>query len=652
MVSELLPKAVALHQSGHLEEALALYNEVLKAAPKNADALHLAGLVQHQLGKNETAAELVGKAVMLQSQSALYLTNYAVILNVLSRFDEAESIAAKAIKIARENGMSWHCLGIAQLGKKMFSEAHKTLATAVSLDPDNAEFQNNLGTAHRNLNQNKLAVVVFKKAAGLDPNFATAHSNLAEALLSTGELDDAEKTCRDALIKFPEYAPFYLTLGRVLMNLSMINEAKHLFEKYLELHPLETKGYLALAGAENVLGEFSDALNTLEKAEKINSHSAEVIQMQGMLHLQLGDQRLAKKKLEEAVRLDPDMSTAYLELAQLRGVELTSKQQERLRQMLLRKDLAAVPKSVAAFTLARCEESAGDFAQAFAYLEEANKLRLEVLGAFGFSFNAAKFAADIEKTKMFFSSTFFVREQQNVASELPVFIIGLPRSGTTLVERIIASHTKAAGVGELTEIESIVSSLNSDFGAYPEKLLEIGESEKRVLSEQYLFGLQNRAPRALRIVDKNPFNFLHLGLIKTLFPNASVIHCRRDVRDVGLSCFMQNFADALPWTNSLVSIGNYINCYEKLMTHWQNTIGQDILTIDYEDVVYNLEQNARVIISHIGLEWDENCLLFHETKGGVQTASSVQVREPIYQRSAGRWKKYEEHLKPLLDVLN
>ncbi|MBT4589787.1 MAG: hypothetical protein HOC57_10920, partial [Rhodospirillaceae bacterium] len=391
---------------------------------------------------------------------------------------------------------------------------------------------------------------------------------------------------------------------------------------------------------------------TLEKAAAINPASGDVRQMLGSLHLQLGDADKARENLTETVRLNPDNSKAFYEMSQLPGVDLTSQQLEHLREMVSREDLSEASKSEAAYTLARCAEKIKDYAGAFANLATANKLRLSLLENFGYTFDASAQAIEIQKTIDFFTAEFLAAQTRDESSAAPVFIIGLPRSGTTLIERIISSHTEAAGLGELTEIEKIVSTLKSQNPAYPECLSDIKTDELRQLGGGYLSFLQDKAPGARRIVDKNPFNFIHLGLIKSLFPKAAIIYCRRDLRDVGLSCFMQNFVDPLPWSNDLELMGQYFNQFGKLMDHWQQVLGEEILTLDYEKVVVDFESHARSIISHIGLAWDEKCLAFHEADGGVQTASTVQVREPIYQRSVGRWRNYEAQLNPLIEILD
>jgi tetratricopeptide (TPR) repeat protein len=532
-------------------------------------------------------------------------------------------------------------------------EAQKSISKAVDITPENVEYLNNLGTTYRSLNQNELAVGAFRKAVAIDPEFVGAGSNLAEALNSVAQFAEAEKICRQILQDIPDHAAAYLILGRVLLNRSKHEEAVPILQKYVELSPGQVKGYLALAGVQNILGDYKEAEKTLDFAATIDPNSVEVMQLQGMLQLQLGNQDLAKEKLENAILLDADLSPAYFDLSQLKNSKLTQHQSDHLKQMLSRDDVVDAPRATATFTPARVAEKSGDVAGAFSFLEDANKIRLSLLESLGYSFDANTFTKYIQEQIDFFSPGFFKTiEASEDSSKKAVFIVGLPRSGTTLVERIIASHPEAHGAGELTEIENLAGSIKSIQESYPEGIAALEPSQSHELSNQYLAYINSKASTVIRVVDKNPFNFLHLGLIRMLFPKAAILHCRRDLRDVGLSCFMQNFSDPLPWTNDLRSIGQYFNQYDRLMNHWRGIEELDFLTIDYEELVSKFDETARTIISHVGLEWDNKCLDFHETAGGVQTASSAQVREPIYQRSVGRWKLYENQLKPMIEVLD
>ncbi|MGI9465390.1 MAG: sulfotransferase family protein, partial [Aestuariivirgaceae bacterium] len=234
-------------------------------------------------------------------------------------------------------------------------------------------------------------------------------------------------------------------------------------------------------------------------------------------------------------------------------------------------------------------------------------------------------------------------------SERPVFIIGMPRAGTTLCEQIIASHREADGVGELDEIKNLASQLAPQ--PYPAQVGQLGKNDIGNLAAKYLRRIDSLADRAaLRVADKWPTNFLHLGLIAILFPNARIIHCERDPMDTCLSIYAENFS-GVAYSNDLEHIGAFYRQCRRLMAHWSNVLPTPVFNLSYEDMVENQEASTRDLLDFCGLAWDPACLEFHTTKRTVKTTSMQQVRQPIYSRSIGRWKNYERHLGPLRNAL-
>ncbi len=646
--TDLLQQAIALHQSGKLYDDLRLYDQVISVDPDNADALHLSGLVHHQLWQNERAASLIGQAVSRRPDSALYLNNYLIVLNELRLFSDAVTVAQKVTELDPGNGAGWYGLGVSLAGLGNYPEAQKAISQAVSIEPQNPLYLNLLGNCYRGLNQDELAISSFRKAVAAQSDYFLAALNLADTLLATGDLDEAQSICDAVLVQVPDHELPYLIKGGIALRRSDHRDAEELFRMSVDLAPEDTRGYLGLAGVPNITGKFADALDILQKAEMIDLEKAAVKQQQGSLLLLLGHHDEAAAKLREAIALDPDIASAYFELVQLKNNSLSQEEFAHVRRMTNRDELPEVSRSVAAFACAHIEEKSGSYDEAFVHLKLANELRLKVLNRAGHSFDPSSHEKFIDRIMSVFEN---ITLPCGNNSDVPLFVLGLPRSGTTLVERIINSHSAAFGAGELTEFKKLSDQILIEKGRYPDGLSQFAEGDAGNLAYQYLKHLTFQAPDARRIVDKNPFNFLHLGLIHAVFPNAKIIHCRRNLMDVGLSIYMQNFADPLPWTNELEAIGEYIKLYERLMAFWRDSLNIKILEVHYEELVTDLETYSRQIIDHVELEWESGCLDFYKIEGGVQTASTAQVREPVYTRSIGKWRNYETQLLPLANIL-
>ncbi len=322
-----------------------------------------------------------------------------------------------------------------------------------------------------------------------------------------------------------------------------------------------------------------------------------------------------------------------------------------LEALLARNRLSADDKKKLHFTLAKAFEEKADADAAFAHYRRGNELQRAAFAGQSLRFDAEAQDRLVARTEAVFTGQFFAERQSfGIASEAPVFVVGMPRSGTTLVEQIAASHPQVHGAGERWEMDVAAHNLSDTLGAqapYPENVAELDEATAARLGEAYLGRLREVAGDAERVIDKLPFNYLRLGLIAVLLPRARVIHCRRDVRDTCLSCYFQNFSIPYPWTTDLCEIGRYHRAYERLMAHWRSVLPRAMLEVDYEDLVADQEGQSRRIIDFLGLQWDPRCLDFHRTQRQVSTASAWQVRRPIYATSVGRWRAYERMLEPL-----
>jgi tetratricopeptide (TPR) repeat protein len=376
--------------------------------------------------------------------------------------------------------------------------------------------------------------------------------------------------------------------------------------------------------------------------------------------IQLGRLPEAIACCHESLRLAPDGVLAYVHLGELavqRLYQFTDEEVRRMESLATAHDLGRVPEgghrlsddnaSGLHFMLAELCDRNSEYDRAFSHYRRANDLKAQVLRQKNLAFDREGHRRLIDDLIATFDRRFFERVRSfGLATEVPVFVVGMPRTGSTLVAQVLSSHPQVVGAGERRELGDILTGA----APYPALMSRLDRFAARALAEGYVSRLSRLGPEAARIVDKMPHNYLHLGSICALFPNARIIHCCRDVMDVCLSCYFQNFT----WVNyatSLEDLGFYYRQYERLMRHWREVLPLPVYEVEYEQLVREQERVSRGLIAFCGLDWSDRCLAFHENRRAVQTASKMQVRRPLYTSSVARWKRYECHLFPLQQAL-
>ena len=365
-----------------------------------------------------------------------------------------------------------------------------------------------------------------------------------------------------------------------------------------------------------------------------------------------GDLDDARSSFEAALDINPDFAEAFRKLA---GHRTFSADDPQVLHMTKLVDAGGVHAGVAVnlhFALAEIFDKAGNAEQAFRHLHQGNGIKRQTLK--GYDPNVVLHR--IARTARIFNTDLF--EQFRSAGDpdaRPVFIIGMPRSGTSLVEQILASHPRIYGAGETRfvelELANVITRIQPDKG-YPDFVPGLNPEELAVMGQGIMQALSQNSGNAERITDKMPQNFIYAGLIKLVLPNARIIHCRRDPLDTCFSCFKKMFSDDVPFSFDLQELANYYKSYRALMDQWRDILPGGMLEVDYENVVDDLEGEAQRLIDYCDLDWDPACLAFHETKRDVATASNLQVRKPIYTSAVAAWKPYEAYLGPLLELRN
>lgn len=425
--------------------------------------------------------------------------------------------------------------------------------------------------------------------------------------------------------------------------------AVELIEKAIRIAPEFSDFYNHLGLARQALGQNEQAKRAFRTAIQMETGFFEAHNNLGIA-LQAGGRLAdAQSAYRRALELQPTYTEAWLNLASCKHFESdTDTDLVAVKGLVDRSELPEVDRMRALFALGKIYDDLGRYDEAFHHYQEANRI-LDRTN----DFDPAPFVEEIDRVIRTFDTDYFQRlDAHGDDSASPVFIVGMPRSGTTLVEQIFASHPLAYGAGESPALPKLIAKLPRLLDSrrpYPECMTDLSNGQKlQRAASVYLDALRAEAPQGVNsISDKLPFNFRHLGLIATLFPKARVIHVSRDALDCCLSIFFQPFTRGHPYSSDLEHIGAVYAAYQRTMSHWRRVLPIPVLELSYEELVEDVETQTRSLIEFVGLPWNPACLEFYKTRRSVQTASAWQVRQPIHKSSRARWKKYEDQLEPL-----
>ncbi len=459
----------------------------------------------------------------------------------------------------------------------------------------------------------------LESAAELAPDWPATHYHLAVAHTNLNEWAAAERAIRTTLELQPNFPNAAHLLGGVLCQRERVEEAMYWLRKGVEADPKSVAALRDLAVAQMFLGDLKAARENLLQVIEADPTSAQVLPM--IVELTPADQFPA-----EALRVKKVL---------MRMAETADSLPESLRIELYT-------------ALFRAHDQRGDTDTAFFFAERAADLKRS-----GLNYNIDADEALADAVMGAFEAPLFERlKNVGAADPRPIFILGLPRSGTTLTEQILCAHPDVFGAGETTTMLSLVARITGKNGeAYPDWCPDMSGADARLVGDAYLSRLPKPSAAESRTTDKRLENFLNIGLIALALPNAAIIHCRRDPRDMAFSCYTTLFSGGQEWSYDMGEIARYHRLHERVMAHWNRVLPGRILEVQYEDIVADLPGQARRIVEHCGLTWDSACLKFHETRRPVRSASLIQVRRPIYESSVGRWRPYAAKLAPLFEAL-
>ena len=481
--------------------------------------------------------------------------------------------------------------------------------------PEQPDALNLMGTLAVHAKRYELSIELLEKAVKISPKNVDYRNNLANSYIMADAPAKAMPHLRKAISLKPRFVEALLNIARAYRALNKAEEALKAYRRVLTFDP----GNLP---ARTGCGDVCIDLGHMDEATAV---------FRGLL------------------KEDPGSTHAIVGLATSHAFSPEDTEIGLFVAALDNNDLADAGRAAINDALGKVHSDIGRHDDAFRYYLEAKRLS-------GGDYSIEEYRTYVDKIIGLFSADFFA-ERNNFGhpSERPVFIVGMPRSGTSLTEQILASHPKVTGAGELVDIDEILLRITKDAprtsDAYFNSLSELSKEYSKTEARAYLSTLDRHSRSALRVVDKMPHNFQGLGLISLMFPQARVIHCRRNPMDTCVSCFTHQFNDAHDYASDLTTLGLYFREYNRLMKHWTKTLNLKIFELNYEDMIEDQVRMSRELVDFLDLEWDDACLAFHETRRSVRTLSRWQVRQPIYRTSVERWRRYDSYLGPLKDAL-
>ncbi len=680
--------AGTLYSQGKYGQAAKICQQLIAVRPENADAHNVLGVSLAAGGNPKAAVETLRRAVELAPTAASIYANLGEILRQQGETEEAAAILEKAVELDPKNSQALNNLGITYFERGKVKKAVEFYRQAIAARPDMAEAHNNLGNALRLARNFDGAIQAYQDALVHRERYPEAYNNLGTLLQQRGELDQAEHALRKAMNQNPRYIEAYDNLANVYVAQKKDTEALRILADALKFAPTHVPTLIITARTQTrrgahglaeqairhalaqepdnaealtVLGQilhetdrYEEALEVLKKAVEANAESPEALNFYGVALKSVGRLDEAREFILKALKRNPNMFGAYANLNDLvnfsegEGEELFEKMDTIFKGA---RNPEADPFLALHFAYAKALDDRGEHERALQHYITGGKMKRAQL-----NYDEADTHGFFDNIRAAFPKEAFEdRKFAGLDDDRPTFIVGMPRSGSTLVEQILSSHPDVYGAGEVKYLSMALGKLRDRFPSlpkYPDMMGKITPAQMDIAAKTYIKLLTATSGDAKRVTDKLLTNYFFVGLIHLLFPKAKIIHTRRDPVDTCLSGFTKLFKDDMPHSYDLGELGRYYGKYREIMEHWDKVLPEGVLmTVQYEDVVANTEKEAKRLIEFLGLPWDDKCVDFHKSDRPVKTASVAQVRKPIYKTSVKRWMKYGDGLQPLVDAI-
>lgn len=641
-------QALAALRTGRAATAERQLRAIQATAPGEVNSLRLLGVALLDQDKVAPAVEALEQAVAAAPGFLHARTDLARAYRRDGRLEAAREELRRVVQAAPALEAAWLAYGDVLVDLEKYPDAKAAYERARLADPHCRRVEE--AGAALVAEDRKTAELIFRDILKADPSHVAALCGLAAVSLVVNRAREAERLLRHALKQSAHLPLIWRGLCQTLGDLNRLPEAETAVRKLLKIEPENPKNWVLLGTVCTRLMRQPDALIAFEEAARLNPQEVKLRLSIGHLHKTLGNRRECERAYRECLETDPNLGEAYWSLADLKTYVFSETEIAAMQSLLQGEDGDDREQAQLHFALGRAFEHKKDFQAAFYHYAAGNRRRRKTV-----SFDIEFFEAKTRRVREFFNPAFFAeRARVGCPDAAPIFIVGLPRSGSTLIEQILASHSQVEGTFELPNVLTIVREFdhaNPEHDAYPEAVRALPLGQFSALGQRYIEETLPIRTGRRRFIDKMPNNFSHVGLIHAMLPNATLIDVRRHPMDACFSTYKQLFAEGQAFSYDLEDLGRYYRCYLSLMDHWDEVLPRRVLHLRYEHLVADPEAHIRRLLKHCGLEFEPACLAFHETKRPVRTASAEQVRQPLYTSGVGYWKHFEAGLAPLRRAL-
>lgn len=645
-----LVEAIDLANAGKIGEAMERCRDAIRRDADDVNMTALLGALLLKARETELAEAYLRRAMELAPDFAKPQEDLGVLLEGSGRLEEAVPLLENATRLDPNSELGFMALGRALAGLGRGDEADAAFEAAFELNPLRKKLA--YAAEHHKAGRIEDAEKAYREILEAKPNHIDALRFLAGIVAGKDRVEEAELLLRHAIKLAPDFTLAHMDLGTLLSEAHRHAEATSCFERARDLEPSKPRPQFMLASSLAQSGKTFEATDAYRRVIELRADHAGAWLGLGHNLKTIGHQQEAIEAYRKCIEVRPDNGEVYWSLANLKTYKLSAEDIREMKESLKKDSLSEQSAVNFLFALAKAHEDQGDFDTAWDYYQQGNTRQR----ASEHYDPVETEVANDELIEVFNVS--FLRKRTGIghSDPAPIFVLGLPRSGSTLIEQILASHSMVEGTSELPYVGRVATSLNrnrADGINYPFSVRELKGANFDALGREYMQRASaHRHSDRPRFIDKMPNNFPSIGFIHLILPNAKIIDARRYPLDATLSCYRQLFAKGQSFVYDLNDIGEYFLQYERMMDHWHQALPGKVLTLQYEDLVMDLETNVRRLLDHCELPFEASCLRFWQTDRPVRTASSEQVRQPIFTASIHHWRHYTRHIGDLMEILD